>query len=64
MSLTSHTTLGGAKHATHTAGFITSGPTRYAYLNTIIEGCAGFLPIQSTIVNSSELLWLIHTCNF
>ena len=64
MNLTSHTTLGGDKHATHTAGCITSGPARYAYLNNIIERCAGFLAIQSTIVNSSELLWLIHTCNF
>ena len=34
MNLTSHTTLGGAKHATHTAGYITSGPA---------EGCAGIL---------------------
>ena len=46
MNLTSHTTLGGAKHSTHTAGYITSGPVRYAYLNTIIEGCAGILAIK------------------
>ena len=46
MNLTSHTTLGGAKHATHTAGCITSGTARYAYLNTIIEGCAGILAIK------------------
>ena len=43
MNLTSHTTLGGDKHATHTAGYITSGP---ASLNTIIEGCAGILAIK------------------
>ena len=58
MNLTSHTTLGGAKHATHTAGCITSGPARYAYLNIIIEGCASFLAIQSRFAISSELLWL------
>ena len=46
MNLTSHTALGGVKHATHTAGYITSGPARYAYLNAIIEGCAGFLAIK------------------
>ena len=46
MNLTSHTTLGGAKHAVHTAGSTTSGPARCAYLNTIIEGCAGVLAIK------------------
>ena len=46
MNLTSHTTLGGAKHATHTGGYITSSPARCAYLKTIIEGCAGVLAIK------------------
>ena len=46
MNLTSNTTLGGAKHATHTAGYVTSGPARYAFLNTIIEECAGILAIK------------------
>ena len=58
MNLTSHTTLGGAKHAAHTAGYITSGPARYSYLNTIIEEYAGSLAMQSRFANSSELPWL------
>ena len=37
MNLTSHTTLGGVKHATHTAGYITSG-TSSVGVDMVVKG--------------------------